>query len=312
VFMFKKLVKWLVIVISVLAMTFLLLRLGFKIAYTIKPELGYSYIEDKAPKVKSIQSFGADRQYVSIGLDRNHITGDVGMTQNYFVTASYKYRVDAKANKLKIDKGESVIITTYDLNTSNFKKKTFDLLPILLKDGINHQIIDLTAITYEGKDYLELTYYTTDLKANTIWYDMESERVESAKSTDYQIVYELFGKEYDKLDFSSKIRSDYGIFIGKLNLNNTYQKAKNLENTNLALELPKVAENLSNGEALFARPGQVSTEEWFNTALHWFAPKGQEIMEIYAKDLESGEKTQIKSYADFEEWKKYIQVIKGG
>ena len=229
----KKLIKWLLIVISVLAMIFLLLRLGFKIVYTIKPELGYSFVEDKAPKVKSIQSYGADRQYVSIGLDRNHITGDVGMTQNYFVTASYKYRVDAKANKLKIDKGESVIITTYDLNTSNFKKKTFDLLPILLKDGINHQIIDLTAITYEGKDYLELTYYTTDLKADTIWYDMESERVESAKSTDYQIVYELFGKEYDKLDFSSKIRSDYGIFIGKLNLNNAYQKAKNLENTNL-------------------------------------------------------------------------------
>ena len=89
-----------------------------------------------------------------------------------------------------------------------------------------------------------------------------------------------------------------------MNLNNAYQKAKNLENTNLALELPKVAENLSNGEALFARPGQVSTEEWFNTALHWFAPKGQEIMEIYAKDGETGEKTQIKSYADFEEWKK--------
>ena len=300
----KKLIKWLLIVISVLAMIFLLLRLGFKIVYTIKPELGYSFVEDKAPKVKSIQSYGADRQYVSIRLDRNHITGDVGMTQNYFVTASYKYRVDAKANKLKIDKGESVIITTYDLNTSNFKKKTFDLLPILLKDGINHQIIDLTAITYEGKDYLELTYYTTDLKADTIWYDMESERVESAKSTDYQIVYELFGKEYDKLDFSSKIRSDYGIFIGKLNLNNAYQKAKNLENTNLALELPKVAENLSNVEALYGRPAQVNTEEWFNTALHWFAPKGQEIMEIYAKDLETGEKTQIKSYADFKEWKK--------
>ena len=305
--MFKKLIKLLAIAISVLVMTFLILRLGFQIAYTIKPELGYRYFEDAAPKVKSIQSFGADRQYVSIGLDRNHITGDVGMTQNYFVTASYKYRVDAKANKLKIDKGESVIITTYDLNTSNFKKKTFDLLPILLKDGVNHQIIDLTAITYKGKDYLELTYYTTDLKAATIWYDMESERVESARSTDYQIVYELFGKEYDKLDFSSQIRSDYGMFIGKLNLNNAYQKAKNLENTNLALELPKVAENLSNGEALFARPAQVSTEEWFNTALHWFAPKGQEIMEIYAKDVKTGEKTQIKSYADFEEWKKVHQ-----
>ena len=63
-------------------------------------------------------------------------------------------------------------------------------------------------------------------------------------------------------------------------------------------------ENLSNGEALYGRPAQVNTEEWFNTALHWFAPKGQEIMEIYAKDLETGEKTQIKSYADFKEWKK--------
>ena len=40
----KKLIKWILIVISVLVMTFLLLRLGFKIAYIIKPELGYSYI----------------------------------------------------------------------------------------------------------------------------------------------------------------------------------------------------------------------------------------------------------------------------
>ena len=69
----KKLIKWLLIVISVLAMIFLLLRLGFKIVYTIKPELGYSFVEDKAPKVKSIQSYGADRQYVSIGLDRGEI-----------------------------------------------------------------------------------------------------------------------------------------------------------------------------------------------------------------------------------------------
>lgn len=291
-------------IISVLVLSLLVIRLGFEIAYTIKPELGYRYIEDPAPKVKSIQSFGADRQYVSIGLDRNYITGNVGMTQNYFVTASYKYRVDAKANELKIDKGESLIITTYDLNTSNFKKKTFDLLPILLKDGINHQIIELAPITYKGKDYLKLTYYTTNFKAATIWYDMESERVESAKSRDYQIVYGGFGKEYDNFDFPSRIRSDYGMFIGKLNLNSAYQKAKNLEDTNLALELPKVAENLSNGEILFARPAQVSPEEWFNTVLHWLAPKGQEIMEVYAKDIKTGEKTQIKSYADFEEWKK--------
>ena len=300
----KKLIKWILIVISVLAMIFLLLRLGFKIAYTIKPELGYSFIEDKAPKGKSIQSFGADKQYVSVGLDRNPIGNNISMSQNYFVTASYKKRVDAKASKNKIDQGESIIITTYDLNTPDFTKKTFDLLPKLLNEGINQQVFDVTAITFEGKEYLELRYYITALKDGILWYNMETEEVEYPKGRDYQTVFGLLGKEYDVLDFSDKISSEYGVSIGKLNLNYDYEKAKNLENTNLALELPKVAENLSNGDVLYARPGQVNIEEWFNTALHWFAPKGQEIMEIYAKDLETGEKTQIKSYADFEEWEK--------
>ena len=190
------------------------------------------------------------------------------------------------------------------MNTSEFTKKSFDLLPILRKQGINHQIINVTAITFEGKDYLKLKYYITDFKDGILWYDIKSGKVEKPKGTDFQTIYDSFGKEYDVLDFETKIRSEYGMFIGKSSLNESYKKANNLEETNLALELPKVAENLSNGEALFARPGQVNIEEWFNTALHWFAPKGQETMEIYAKDLETGEKTQIKSYADFEEWKK--------
>ncbi len=305
--MFKKLIKWLLIVISALILTLLLLRLGFKIAYTIKPELGYSYVEDKAPKVKSIQSFGADRQYISVGLDGNNFTHNISMSQNYFVTASYKKRIDAKASETKIDQGESIIITTYDLNNSDFTKKTFDLLPKLLNEGINQQVFNVTAITFEGKEYLELRYYITDLKDGILWYNMETEEVEYPKSRDYQTVLGLLGKEYDVLDFASKIRTEYGMTIANLSLNFSYENAKNLEKTNLAIELPKVAENLSNGEKLFARPGQVNIEEWFNTALHWFAPKGQEIMEIYAKDAKTGEKTQIKSYADFEEWKKVHQ-----
>ena len=300
----KKLIKWILIVISVLVMTFLLLRLGFKIAYIIKPELGYSYIEDKAPKVKSIQSFGADGQYVSVGIEGNYMAGSMSMSQNFFITASYKKRVDAKASETKIDRGESIIITIYDLNKSDFSKKSFNLIPILREQGIDHQIINVTAITFEGKDYLKLKYYITDLKDGILWYDIKSGKIEKPKGTDFQTIYDSFGKEYDVLDFATKIRSEYGMFIGKSSLNESYKKANNLEETNLALELPKVAEDLSNGEALFARPGQVSTEEWFNTALHWFAPKGREIMEIYAKDVETGEKTQIKSYADFEEWKK--------
>ena len=81
----KKLIKWILIVISVLAMTFLLLRLGFKIAYTIKPELGYNFIKNTAPKVESINSFGTEKQYISVGISGNYMAGSISMSQNYFV-----------------------------------------------------------------------------------------------------------------------------------------------------------------------------------------------------------------------------------
>ncbi len=34
----------------------------------------------------------------------------------------------------------------------------------------------------------------------------------------------------------------------------------------------------------------------FDKIIHWFAPEGQDVMELYATDETTGEKTQIHSY----------------
>ena len=52
-------------------------------------------------------------------------------------------------------------------------------------------------------------------------------------------------------------------------------------------------------KALYFRPKQYNEREWFDKIIHWFAPEGQDVMELYATDEKTGEKTQIHSYDEF-------------
>ena len=284
-------------------MTFLLLRLGFKIVYTIKPELGYRYKKNYGPNVIKISAYGSNREFISVSLDGDD-KGRVTMSQNYLVNVHYIQRVDSKSSNLKIDEGESIEIETYRLDTPNFTKRSFDLIPILQKEGFNHQVVSVHAIAYQNRDYLYLKYKTDEINTDVVWYDIATKEILQPLSRDYQDIYQSFGEKYFKLGITSKIIDEYNILPSKYALNNNYENAKNIQMTNLSVEYPKIAKNLTNGGAVYVRFESIDEETWFKTILHWFAPKGQEIMEIYATDVETGEKTQIKSYADFEEWKK--------
>lgn len=73
-----------------------------------------------------------------------------------------------------------------------------------------------------------------------------------------------------------------------------------ISNTNFAQDYPEMAKDIKNLARLYMRPKQFSTKEWFDTVLHWFAPKGQDVLEVYATDPKTGEKTQIKSYDELQ------------
>ena len=287
----------------ILFMIFTFFWIGYQIVLIIKPEIGYRYIKNDGPSVTQISAYGSNREFISVSLDGDD-KSRVTMSRKYLVNVHYKQRVDQKSSDLKIDEGESIEIETYQLDTPNFTKRSFDLVPILKKRGFNHQVVSVHAITYQNEDYLYLKYKTDEINTDVVWYNIETKEILQSLSNDYQDIYQSFGEKYFELGITSQIIEKYNILPGKYALNNNYEEAKNLQMTNLSVDYPEIAKSLTNGGAVYVRFDLVNEETWFNTVLHWFAPKGQEIMEIYAKDLKTGEKTQIKSYADFEEWKK--------
>ncbi|KXT71125.1 hypothetical protein SCRDD08_00167 [Streptococcus cristatus] len=75
-----------------------------------------------------------------------------------------------------------------------------------------------------------------------------------------------------------------------------------ISGTNFARLYPEVAKNMKNIKLLYFRPEQYNEREWFDKLIHWFAPEGQDVIELYATDEQTGEKTQIHSYDEFVAW----------
>lgn len=84
---------------------------------------------------------------------------------------------------------------------------------------------------------------------------------------------------------------------------NRDKKNPDLSKLNIKKEYPEIVKNLENGGNVYTRYDSVDSEQWFNTLIHWFAPKGQDVMDLYVTDKTTGEKTQIKSFADYQTWK---------
>lgn len=58
---------------------------------------------------------------------------------------------------------------------------------------------------------------------------------------------------------------------------------------------------------IFIRQGNISSEEWYNTLMYWFAPVGQDKLSLSITDKETNEVTLINSYEDFLKWKESHQ-----
>lgn len=89
-------------------------------------------------------------------------------------------------------------------------------------------------------------------------------------------------------------------------LNNVKQAA---QQTNLIHEYPQLSSLIyDRGEedayGITSRLGMVSEEEWFNTALHWFAPVGQDSLVVKPVNEDGSEiDVPISNYSDYQAWK---------
>ncbi|MBP2621630.1 hypothetical protein ACVRXQ_11135 [Streptococcus panodentis] len=275
---------------------------------------------DRTPaSIDSIQVFD-DQKFVLVGM-KNHKGGNIYYGQNFVTTvAEHSLYTGNMERPAPIGKEEYYRVISYDLNSPVKEKKEFDLYQLLGKDNIYRAFpITLSSYYQEGTDYFSL--------------DIEKLRHQDKVSGNIkQILFTAGGelitdnaeakiKELDQEpnSFLHKVNWSRGggisdqiwdnlqkyhlyMYEGGLNHDSESGKDTDISGTNFAHLYPEVAKNMKNIDRLYFRPEQYNEREWFDKLIQWFAPEGQDVIELYATDEQTGEKTQIHSYDEFVAW----------
>ena len=212
----------------------------------------------------------------------------------------------------KMAKDEYFNIISYDLNAAGFPSKKTEVYQLLGEKEYrgSHVINQYYA---DNKDYIPVTLYKVGNNASRdIMVDITNQRVENiGKFGDLQKTNFSYrglelgkGGVFDSLCKLMEEKYHLNFAAGYINTNiaNRDPEKIDISNTNFAQDYPEMAKDIKNLARLYMRPKQYSTKEWFDTVLHCFAPKGQDVLEVYATDPKTGEKTQIKSYDELQAW----------
>ena len=250
----------------------------------------------------SVQLSGDNKEYVLVNYKKSsESSGVIGVTKDYLVSDS------SDTNDVNnIQNYASYNLYLYDLNSKDFKKSKIDLLSIVKQYKLKGQLSEIATVVMEGKDYLffkvDYTPYLFDLKQKKITTAPETildrNSLKKDSSVDFAFIVDLDNilfKKYGVLE-----NEKYHSFILGVN---SEEKKPELSQLNIKKEYPEIVKTLENEGNVYTRYDSVDSEQWFNTLIHWFAPKGQDVMDLYVTDKTTGEKTQIKSFADYQTWK---------
>lgn len=291
----KKIIILLIVAIAITTGLFFFLRSKSGVT---SEEYTHSYPESEF----SLQLSGANKEYVLVNYKKSsESSGVIGVTKDYLVSDS------SDTNDVNnIQNYASYNLYLYDLNSKDFKKSKIDLLSIVKQYKLKGQLSEITTVVMEGKDYLffkvDYTPYLFDLKQKKITAAPETildrNSLKKDSSVDFAFIVDLDNilfKKYGVLE-----NEKYHSFILGVN---SEEKKPELSQLNIKKEYPEIVKTLENEGNVYTRYDSVDSEQWFNTLIHWFAPKGQDVMDLYVTDKTTGEKTQIKSFADYQTWK---------
>ena len=209
---------------------------------------------------------------------------------------------------------ENFKVLAYDLNEPSYKAKEIDVLKLLGKDN-QYRVSHNQKLYYvNDKDYLHLIIHKSNFgSSKDIMLDLSSGQLMDIQQfgdlkqvpSPYGNRDIAFGGVYK--DLRQKLAENYRLYlvsgyIEKDLSEKNMDKEVDVSNTNFSELYPEIAKDMKNLSRLYFRPKQYSSKEWFDKLLYWFAPKGQDALEVYATDPVTGEKTQIKSYDELQAW----------
>lgn len=251
-------------------------------------------------KVEKIETFGTQNRYVYYKT-KNSIPADV--LSNHFVTSDAKFVGIGNSRLVELS------VNVYDLNHINNPPKRIDVVKLIQKYNQDYKLdfYSTRDYTVNGIDYLVFSITNKENKDDKkeIALDVDTEQIgvalpedklkEQAKSSN-----KVFAFLYTNLDDILEKNGITGSFY--LSYNKNKNGLKN-DSFNFIKEFPEIFDKLEKGGRILVRKGEYNDPEAiFQDMRHWFAPVGQDKLDVIATDPKTNEQTPINTYQEYKEW----------
>ena len=291
--------KRILIILGVLSLLVVTGSCFFLLLKPSQPPKELEYRMRTAREKSDFQLFGDKNQYVLASTNK----GSFFVSKTYAITDEYKTFIVEKEGEiheiphLQME-GEYWNLILYNLDEEGLPERKIDLFQAVRNynpKGVPTRLI--------GSYYVEDTHYfgleirdLTDEEnwvLRTVYLNVETEEVvDLPKDT-------KFGRDSDISDTAritnyNKVIDSKG-YIGPLNEIVTTRSEGQVPDPNINIYslYPDLEDKLINQNwSLYVRPDKVTPDECFDTLLHWFAPKGEDLLTVYGRN-DDGEASDV-------------------
>jgi len=264
------------------------------------------------------QLFGDKNQYVLAPSNK----GSLFVSKTYAITDEYKTFIVEDEKKLHTlphlqMEGEYWNLILYNLDKEGLPERKIDLYQAVRSYNQKSIPINLIDSYYvEGTHYFRLRIGDLSDEENRIYKDVylnveTEEVVELPKDTKF---------EMDSIISSTVRATNYGKILdskGYIDPSNEIVTTRSEgqvpdPNINLYSLYPDIEDKLINQNwSLYVRTDKVTPDEWFDTVLHWFAPKGEDLLTVYGRN-DDGEASdvQIRNSQEANAWLEKHPVLR--
>ena len=302
--------KRILIILGVLSLLVITASCFFLLLKQSQKPKELEYLMGTARGKSDFQLFGDKNQYVLAPRNK----GSFFVSKTYAITDEYKTFIVEKEGEiheiphLQME-GEYWNLILYNLDEEGLPERKIDLFQAVRnynQKSIPTRLIDSYYV--EGTHYfgLEIVDLTDEENRSykTVYLNVETEEVvDLPKDTRFGRSSDISGTaritNYDKvLDSKGYFDPSNKILVDKL------EGQVPDPNINLYSLYPDIEDILINQDwSLYVRTDKVTPDEWFDTLLHWFAPKGEDILTVYGRnDDGKASDVQIRNSQEANAW----------
>ena len=259
-----------------------------------------------------------DERYVLVSpKDVNWQSNDLRMSRNYVVSTFTTYeQFYAKKNTLPSGKLKKFDIITYDLRKKNFDEKRIDLKKAVEEYDSDYGLRDDGALQevgfsfyFEGKDYVRI--YVSKRKnleeTKSLVLNLENGKLtELSEAMEEVLIAQNSFPSLSRTNLDDILYFNGFSALNNLGYINDKKENKIGQDINFSHEFPDLVKRLKKNRItkILYRRGLVSPADYYEDLRHWFAPVGQDKLDIIAKDYETNEETPLNNYQEFIDWSK--------